>query len=224
MLFLSLHKTQHEKALPLKDLLTQLRLATTSSDTFDSARNLQLGKCTANLTRSDTAKQDYLQQELMKNDALLQQQYWSGQPGLSPERYGHTGNPNDPFSLHPAVLQQQTWPRTQSNSPLIRKEQKQLKNTAVLLSCIELCQAHKSQAKISGHYAALRTKFPLIHIKFVPFYFIKSCLAFRPWDRMEFIISCLLSSLLLCTFQIKSSQSFFKFIWHRLSHSSMLCL
>lgn len=71
MLFMSLHKTQHEKALPLKDLFTQLRLATTSSDTFESARNLRLGKHTANLTRSDTAKQDYLQQELMKNEALL---------------------------------------------------------------------------------------------------------------------------------------------------------
>lgn len=37
----------------------------------------------------------------------------------------------------------------------------------------------------------LRTKFLLIHIKFVPFYFIKSWLAFRLWDGMEFIISCL---------------------------------
>ena len=71
MLFISLHKTQQEKALPLKDLFTQLRLATTSSDTFNSARNLWLGKRTANLTRSNPAKQDYLQQELMKNKALL---------------------------------------------------------------------------------------------------------------------------------------------------------
>lgn len=71
MLFISLHKTQHEKALPLKDLFTELRLATTGSDTFESARNLWLGKCTANLTKSDSAKQDYLQQELMKNEALL---------------------------------------------------------------------------------------------------------------------------------------------------------
>lgn len=71
MLFISLHKTQHEKALPLKDLFTQLRLASSSSDTFETARNLQLGKCTANLIRSDTAKQDFLQQELMKNEALL---------------------------------------------------------------------------------------------------------------------------------------------------------
>lgn len=62
----SLHTTQHEKALALRDLFTQLRLAATSSDTFESTRNIQLGKCTVDLTRSDPAKQDYLQQELIK--------------------------------------------------------------------------------------------------------------------------------------------------------------
>lgn len=40
---------------------------------------------------------------------------------------------------------------------------------------------------------------------------------------MEFIISCLLSFLLLCTFQIKSSYSFLTSSG-LVSHSSMLCL
>lgn len=41
------------------------------------------------LTRGDTTKQDYLQQELMENEALWEQ---SGQQGLSPERCGSTGH------------------------------------------------------------------------------------------------------------------------------------
>lgn len=61
MLFFSLYKTQHEKVLSLKDLFTHLRLAIPSSDTFESAGNLRLGKYTVNLTRSDATKQDYLQ-------------------------------------------------------------------------------------------------------------------------------------------------------------------
>lgn len=67
----SLHTTQHEKALALRDLFTQLRLAATSSDTFESTRNIQLGKCTVDLTRSDHAKQDYLQQELKRSTSVV---------------------------------------------------------------------------------------------------------------------------------------------------------
>lgn len=44
------------------------------------------------LTRSDTTKQDYLQQQLMENEALLEQ---SGQQGLNPEQCGSTGHPDD---------------------------------------------------------------------------------------------------------------------------------
>lgn len=71
MLFISLHKTQHEKAFPWRALFTQLRLATSSSDMLENARSLRLRKRTVNLARSDTAEQDYLQQDLMKNKALL---------------------------------------------------------------------------------------------------------------------------------------------------------
>lgn len=71
MLFIQLHKTQREKALLLRDLFTQLTLATASSDAFESARNLRLGKCTADVTGSDAAKQERLQQEMSASEAAV---------------------------------------------------------------------------------------------------------------------------------------------------------
>lgn len=119
-----LHQAQHEKALPLKDLFTQWGLAATSSDTFESTRNVQLGKCTADLTRSDPAKQDYLQQELIKV-----KHFCSSSTGVVSKGSGLSGLGTLTTQMTFLVctllsLQQQTWPRTQSNGPLIRKEQK----------------------------------------------------------------------------------------------------